>query len=113
GAGGAQAKPSGQGQAAGGQGQAAAGQGQSGGQGRGGSFEQPGGQGVLYLLKDGKSNVARVQFGPSDGRFVQVTSGVNEGDTIITGGGPTVTTGNAQAKPGGGAFGGFGPKPGG
>ena len=100
----AQAKPSGQGQAAGG-----------GGQGRAASFEQPGGQGVLYLLKDGKSNVASVQFGPSDGRLVQVASGVNEGDVIITGGGPTVSSGSAQAKPGGFGGGGniFAAKPGG
>ena len=104
----AQAKPAGQ---AGGQGgQGAGGQGQS----RASSFEQPGGQGVLYLLTAGKPTPTRVQFGPSDGRFVQVTSGVNEGDVLITGGGPAVaTTGGAQARPGGGAFGGFGPKPGG
>jgi hypothetical protein len=70
---------------------------------------------VLYLLKDGKSNVASVQFGPSDGRLVQVASGVNEGDVIITGGGPAVSSGSAQAKPGGFGGGGniFAAKPGG
>jgi len=118
--GGAQARPSGQagqGQGAGGQGGqgSGGGQGAGGGQSRAGSFEQPGGQGVLYLLKDGKSNVASVQFGPSDGRLVQVASGVNEGDVIITGGGPTVSSGSAQAKPGGFGGGGniFAAKPGG
>jgi hypothetical protein len=62
---------------------------------------------VLYLLKDGKPSATRVQFGPSDGRLVQVISGVNEGDVIVTGGGPTASAGGGQGRPGG-AFG-FGP----
>lgn len=91
GPGGAQAKPAGQG-------------GQAGGQARGGQgtqFEQPNGPGALFLMENGKPTLVRVQFGPSDGRFVQVVSGVNEGDVVITGGGPAAASPSAAAKPGG------------
>jgi HlyD family secretion protein len=97
---GAQAKPGGEG----GQARAA---------GQGAQFEQPNGPGVLFLMENGKPTLVRVQFGPSDGRVVQVVSGVNEGDVVVTGGGPAVATASASGKPGGGAFFGFGPKPGG
>ena len=97
----------GQGQAGGQRAGGGAGQGGAGGQGRAASFEQPDGAGVLFLLKDGKPNPVRVQFGPSDGRLVQVSSGVNEGDMVITGGGPAAAGpgGNVQGR---GGFGGGG-----
>ncbi|MGH2365957.1 MAG: hypothetical protein ACRDHX_15070, partial [Chloroflexota bacterium] len=55
-------------------------------------FEQPGGPGVLYALKNGQPAPARVQFGISDGRFVQVTSGLTPGEQIVTGGGPQASS---------------------
>jgi HlyD family secretion protein len=64
---------------------------------------------VLYLLKDGKPTPVQVQFGISDGRNVQVTSGIKAGDEIVTGGGPaTPNSGAAANRPGGGGGGGFG-----
>jgi HlyD family secretion protein len=73
---------------------------------------------VLYLLKDGKPTPVQVQFGISDGRNVQVISGVKAGDEIVTGGGPATnaTPGSAGNRGGfggggGGAF--FVTKPGG
>ena len=103
-AGGAQANPGGQGQGGAQARPGGQGQGVGGGQARGASFEQPGGPGVLYLLKDGKPVATRVQFGPSDGRLVQVLSGVNEGDVVVTGGGsPAAATSAGQAR-GGGPF---------
>ncbi|MDE3077830.1 MAG: hypothetical protein KGJ86_20605 [Chloroflexota bacterium] len=52
-------------------------------------FEQPNGPGALFVLKDGKPVRTPVQFGISDGKFVQVISGVAEGDLVVTGEGTT------------------------
>ena len=79
-------------------------------------FEQPGSPGVLFVMQNGKVTPVRVQFGISDGRSVEVQSGINVGDHVVTGGGPAGTTsGNSQQKPGGfgGAGGLFVAKPGG
>ncbi len=91
-----------------GQGQRAQGQG---GQGQGsaaanrGQFEQPGGAGVLYVLKAGKPTPVQVEFGISDGRVVQVLSGITAEDQIVTGGGTSTartSTSSASPKPGAG-----------
>jgi HlyD family secretion protein len=60
---------------------------------------QPGGSGVLIELQNGSPVTVPVQFGISDGTHVQVVSGVQAGDQIVTGGGTvSTTTASAPAK---------------
>ena len=68
-------------------------------------FEQPGGPGVLYILQAGKLTPIQVAFGISDGRIVQVLSGLTADEQVVTGGGGTgaarSSTASASPKPGG------------
>ncbi len=82
------------------------------------TFEQPGGPGVLYVLRNGAPQAVQVQFGISNGTSVQVTSGLDAGAQVITGGGAAKTT-TAKASTGGtsilgntGGPGAGGPRPG-
>ncbi len=43
-------------------------------------------QRVVFLFADGKAKLARVETGLADNRFLEIKSGVSEGDQIITGG---------------------------
>ncbi|MDE3078065.1 MAG: efflux RND transporter periplasmic adaptor subunit, partial [Chloroflexota bacterium] len=81
--------------------------------GQRGQFEQPGGPGVLFVLKDGKPAPVEVRFGISDGRFVQVISGLADGAEVVSGGGVTSASMPSPAPnqshaggPFGGGFGG-------
>lgn len=67
-----------------------------------GISEQAGGNGVLIELQNGSPVTVPVQFGISDGAHVQVVSGVQAGDAIVTGGGSTATkaAGSGQASGG-------------
>ena len=56
-----------------------------GGRGRGGSTD--GGR-ALYVLADGEPQMVRVTTGATDGDHVEVLSGLEEGDRVITGTGP-------------------------
>jgi HlyD family secretion protein len=44
-----------------------------------------GGEGTVWLLESGVAQMRQVQLGISDGRFIEATSGVAAGDTIIVG----------------------------
>jgi HlyD family secretion protein len=83
--------------------------------------EQAGGSGVLYVLQNGQPASVPVQFGISNGKVVQVTSGISKGEQVVTGGGASVAAKSSSSAStskttspltgGGGPAG--GPRPGG
>lgn len=40
------------------------------------------GKGAVTLMKDGNSSVVEVSLGVSDGAYIEITSGLSEGDVI-------------------------------
>ena len=52
------------------------------------------GQQVVYVLDQGKLKRAPVKLGLTDGNYIEILSGLDEGQTVVTG---TVTTGKAAA----------------
>lgn len=70
-----------------------------------------GGQGVVWVLRDGQPVSVRVRTGATDGSYTEVTGGeLKAGDQVITGGGPRRTDERAQQAAqrmsgGGGGFG--------
>ncbi|MHB8621550.1 MAG: efflux RND transporter periplasmic adaptor subunit, partial [Chloroflexota bacterium] len=48
------------------------------------NFEQPGGPGILFVLKNGKPQPVRVRLGLTNGTVVEVASGLAAGDEVVT-----------------------------
>ncbi|MDZ4365295.1 efflux RND transporter periplasmic adaptor subunit [Brevundimonas sp.] len=79
-----------------------------------GRFAGGGGRGTVWVLVDGEPVQRSVRTGATDGSYTEVLSGLNEGDQVITGGGPRAVDTQAQAQAArmtaGGGAGGGGPR---
>lgn len=79
-----------------------------------GRFAGGGGRGTVWVLVDGEPVQRSVRTGATDGSYTEVLSGLNEGDQVITGGGPRAVNTQAQAQAArmtaGGGAGGGGPR---
>lgn len=63
-----------------------------------GRFAGGGGRGTVWVLVDGEPVQRSVRTGATDGSYTEVLSGLNEGDQVITGGGPRAVNTQAQAQ---------------
>lgn len=74
---------------------------------RSGAIRQQGSTPTVRILVHGKTQEVPVETGLTSDTETEIISGVNEGDTVVTGGGTTTTTSNGSS-PFGVRFGGFG-----
>jgi len=61
-------------------------------------FAGGGGRGTVWVLVDGEPVQRSVRTGATDGSYTEVLSGLDEGDQVITGGGPRAVNTQAQAQ---------------
>ena len=63
-----------------------------------GRFAGGGGRGTVWVLVDGKPVQRSVRTGATDGSYTEILSGLEEGDEVITGGGPRAPDARAAAQ---------------